>query len=98
MTDVRQALIELGQQLSAEDGAAQDLWSWLPPHKAAIAGHGDYASEHRPSNRDIMVEAALFISHRLNPTPEQIEGAGDYYRCSCGEEHAAGMKGDSNAP
>lgn len=32
-----------------------------------------------------MREAATFISHGLNPTPEQTEEAGDRYKCPCGE-------------
>lgn len=89
MSDARSAIIQLGEQLSRENDAAHDLWSWLPSHRAARAGHGDYAIEFRPSVRDIMVEAATFIGHGLNPTAEERAEAGDLYKCPCGEEHSA---------
>lgn len=89
MKKVRQAIIALGHELSEQDNKAYDLWTWLPSYKAAQAAHGDYASEYRPSVADVLVEAAMFISHGLNPTAEQIEEAGDYYRCPCDEDHSA---------
>ncbi|OJW46186.1 MAG: hypothetical protein BGO63_03710 [Candidatus Accumulibacter sp. 66-26] len=52
---------------------------------SAQRAHGDYASEHRPSVADVLTEAAMFMSHGLNPSPEQIEEAGEHYKCPCGD-------------
>jgi hypothetical protein len=85
-----QELIEFGQQLSAENDAAHDLWTWLPSYKLAQKHHGDYASSHRPSNRDVLVEAAMWIANTSRAdtamTPEEEEW---FTRCPCGEDHAA---------
>jgi len=88
MSDLRQAFITFGAELSEQDNKAYDLWTWLPSYKAAQAAHGDYASEFRPSVKDVLTEATLFISHGLNPTPEQIKESGDFYHCPCGEDHS----------
>ncbi|NVZ11227.1 hypothetical protein HW932_18410 [Allochromatium humboldtianum] len=82
---LRDDIIRLAQELEQEQSAAFQLWSWLPSCKAAERAHGDYASEHQPSLADIMREASMFISHGLKPTPQQIEEAGNYYKCPCGE-------------
>ena len=84
----RSLIISLGRELSEQDNKAFVLWTWLPSHKAAQAAHGDYASEHTPPVCDVLTEAAMFISHGMNPTKEQIDAAGDFYRCPCGEPHA----------
>lgn len=84
----RSLIISLGHELSEQDNKAFDLWTWLPSHKAAQAAHGDYASEHTPPVCDVLTEAVMFISHGMNPTKEQIDAAGDFYRCPCGEPHA----------
>ena len=54
-------LIELGEELSSEREKAHDLWTWLPSYKVAEKNHGDYASEHCPSVKDVMTEAAMYI-------------------------------------
>lgn len=81
-------IIELGQQLSAENEAAHDLWTWLPSYRIAQKHHRDYASEHRPSNRDVMVEAAMWLANMSQAattmTPEEEEW---FKRCPCGEDH-----------
>jgi hypothetical protein len=83
-----QELIRFGQQLSDECSAASDLWSWLPSHKVAQKHHGDYASEHCPSNQSVMTEAALYLGHLARPdeplTPEEQEW---FSQCPCGEDH-----------
>jgi hypothetical protein len=56
------ALIALGETLARERDAAFYLWTWLPSRAAAERAHGDYASEHRPGNADIMREAAPWPS------------------------------------
>jgi hypothetical protein len=84
--DARTAIIQLGSQLAAERDAAFDLWTWLPSYKAAQAGHGDYASEHQPQLRDLLIEATLFIGHGLKPTEEQLHDL-EHYHCPCGEVH-----------
>jgi hypothetical protein len=81
-------LIRLGEQLAAENDAAHDLWSWLPSHTIAVKHHGDYGSEHCPSNQDVMKEAAMYLGHLKHPeialTPEEQEW---FTRCPCGEDH-----------
>lgn len=83
-----QELIRFGQQLADESTAASDLWSWLPSHKVAQKHHGDYVSEHCPSNQDVMHEAALYLANSSRAdttmTPEEQEW---FTRCPCGEDH-----------
>lgn len=83
-----QELIQLGQQLSAENDAAHDLWTWLPSYRVAQQHHRDQASDHRPSNRDVMVEAAMYLANTnradTTMTPEEKEW---FTRCPCGEDH-----------
>lgn len=85
---MRQALIQLGQQLEAETNAAHDLWTWLPSYRVAQEHHGDYASEHQPSNADVMKEAAMYLGHLKRPdvplTPEEKEW---FTSCPCGDNH-----------
>lgn len=85
--DPKTMFISLGLELSQEQDRAFDLWTWLPSYKAAQAAHGDESDTVMPCVADILTEAALYISHKLNPTPEQINEAGDYYKCPCGEDH-----------
>jgi hypothetical protein len=82
-------IIRLGQELSEQDNAALVLWTRLPSHNAAKAAHGDYATEYTPSVLDVLKEASMYIAHGLNPTPEQIKEAGEFYACPCGEVHSA---------
>lgn len=81
-------LIRFGEQLAAERDAASDLWSWLPSHKVAERHHGDYAGEHCPSVRDVMIEAAMYLAVHQGPardyTPEEQEW---FSRCPCGVDH-----------
>jgi hypothetical protein len=82
-------LIQLGEQLAAENNAAHDLWTWLPSHKVAEKHHGDYASEHCPSNADVMKEAAMYLGHLQRPdVPWTIEETDWFESCPCGEDHA----------
>lgn len=85
---MRQELIRFAQQLADEDSAAHDLWSWLPSHVVAKKHHGDYASEHRPSNQDVMVEAAMYIAHLKRPDVSLTQEEKDWFGvCPCGDEH-----------
>lgn len=81
-------LIQLGEELARENAAATDLWSWLPSHAVAEKNHGDDASSHCPSNRDVMVEAAIYLAHLKHPdvalTPEEQEWL---QGCPCGKDH-----------
>lgn len=88
MTKLAQELIRFGQQLADENSAAHDLWTWLPSHKVAERHHGDYASEHCPSNRDVMTEAALYLAntHRADTTMTDEEKEW-FERCPCGKDH-----------
>jgi hypothetical protein len=82
-------LIRFGEQLTAENTAASDLWSWLPSHKVAVKHHGDYAHEHTPSNKDVMHEAALYIAQLLDGSQrDYTEEEKEWFtRCPCGEDH-----------
>ena len=81
-------LIRFGQQLAEENAAAYDLWTWLPSHAIAQTHHGDYATEHCPSNSDVMREAALHLARLKHPEqPLTIEEEEWFTRCPCGEEH-----------
>lgn len=83
-----QELIEFGQQLAAENDAAHDLWTWLPSYKVAEKFHGDYAMEHRPSNRDVMIEAAVYLGRLKYPdAPLSLEESRRLVECPCGEDH-----------
>jgi len=91
---VKLDLIRLGEQLAEENNAAHDLWSWLPSHVIAEKHHGDYASEHCPSNADVMKEAAMYLGHLKYPAvtngevalmPEEQEW---FTRCPCGDDHS----------
>lgn len=86
---VKQDFIRLGAQLSEENTAAHDLWSWLPSHKIAAKHHGDHASNFCPPNRNVMVEAAMYLAHLSCPeVPLSAEEQEWFTRCPCGEDHA----------
>jgi hypothetical protein len=83
-----QELIKLGQQLSEEEDAAMDLWSWLPSHKVAAKHHGDYASTFCPCKRNVMVEAAMYLAHLTHPDEPLTAEEKDWFeRCPCEEDH-----------
>jgi len=84
---LRDDIQRLAHNMQLEDNAAHDLWTWLPSYAAARKGHGDYATQHRPSIADVMIEAATFIGHGLHPTDAERNEAGDTYTCPCGEVH-----------
>lgn len=87
--------IRLGQQLSEEQAAAGDLWTWLPSHKVAERHHNDYALEFAPSVKDIMVEAAMYLAFIKQPRDVTTEEKEWFTRCPCGEEHEV-VKVDSD--
>jgi hypothetical protein len=84
-------LIRLGEQLAAENNAAHDLWTWLPSYKVAQRHHGNYASNHCPSNEDVMTEATLYISLCLlqnTPTAHTSPAVrARFEQCPCGDDH-----------
>jgi hypothetical protein len=83
-----QELIRFGQQLAQESDAAADLWTWLPSHKVAEEAHGDHAAELRPSNKDVMVEAAMYLAHLKRPeVPLTAEEQEWFMRCPCEDDH-----------
>jgi hypothetical protein len=53
---------DLSRTFEMEDEAASDLWSWLPSHYFAKKLYDDYADEKRPSNSEVMREAAVLFS------------------------------------
>lgn len=84
-----QELIRFGEQLVEEQAAAFGLWSWLPSNKIAEKHHGDHASEHCPSNGDVMKEAAMYLGRLKYPEVPLTEEEQDWFeRCPCGEDHA----------
>lgn len=86
--DLKRDLIRLGEQLAEENNAAADLWSWLPSHEIAEKHHGDYASEHCPSNRDVLMEAAMYLARLKRPeAPLSLEEQRWFTSCPCGEDH-----------
>jgi len=56
--DIQRFAAELGH----EDDTAYDLWSRLPSYASAVKHFNDYADEKRPSNADVMTEAAMVFS------------------------------------
>jgi hypothetical protein len=100
---LRGEMASLLRNLDAEDNAAFDLWTWLPSYKDATTHHGDYASEHKPSNADILREAALVFS--LKKYTEQVDidswwsrnkaEADSFFKCQCGEEHVPSPPNES---
>lgn len=58
----RQVTSKLGEILEQEEGAAVDLWTWLPSYGVAQQCHGDYANTVRPTVADVMREAAMVLS------------------------------------
>lgn len=89
-------LIRLGEQLSEENNAAHDLWTWLPSHAVAKKHHGDYAAEHCPSNRDVMIEAALYLAHlRHNDKALSVNEKEWFTRCPCDKDHDCSESSDA---
>jgi hypothetical protein len=81
-------LIRFGQQLAEQNNAASDLWTWLPSHTTAKKHHGDHAYAHCPSNRDVMLEASLYLaSMRRADKTMTVEEKEWFTRCPCGEDH-----------
>lgn len=74
------------EKRSNKDAAFQ-LWTWLPSYKDAQKHHGDYASEFTPCAHDVMIEACMFIAKGLNVTEQDIKDAGEWFVCSCGQDH-----------
>lgn len=84
---LRDEIQRLAHDFDDQDNASHNLWTWLPSYREAQKHHGDYAGNLTPSIADVMREAITFIMHRLDPTPEQVEEAGEIYKCPCGEPH-----------
>jgi hypothetical protein len=64
MTDARNLIITLGQQLSDESNQAYNLWTWLPSYQAAQEQYGDFAANYTPTVGDIILEATLFLAYK----------------------------------
>jgi len=87
--DLKEQIVLLGHKIEEENDAANDLWSWLPSHREAVKFHGDYAHEHRPSNADVMKEAAIVFG-KLKHNELIIDGdpTEPFFQCPCQElEH-----------
>lgn len=85
--DLRSDIKALAHQLEAEDNASYDLWTWLPSYKEAQKYHGDYASDHRPPNDDVMAEAAMRFAELINGSKPTADEQAEWYACPCGEPH-----------
>lgn len=70
----------LSHQLDVEDEAAFNLWTWLPSYKDAKEKHGDYADEYRPTNADVMKEAAIYIGAGLDVTKVEKRVAEEWFK------------------
>lgn len=80
-------LREFVRRLDDEDSAAHDLWTWLPSCKVAEKHHGDYACEHRPTNADLMREAAMLIAEMRGFKHTDEEKTEWFEQCPCGGRH-----------
>jgi len=81
----RYDIINLGKEFADENDAAFDLWTWLPSHEVTKKHHNDYADEFRPSIKDIMYEASMYMSS-IKYGKNEIHD--DWFnRCCCGESH-----------
>lgn len=72
--------ISLGEQLSREENAAYDLWTWLPSYREAKKYHGDYADEQRPSTDWVMREASSYFADLKYGRLKSV------YKCPCDNE------------
>jgi len=75
---------QLADRMDKECAAAFDLWTWLPSHDAAEKAHGAYADNYRPSNADVMREAATVLAYLLHGDRPDAEEC-SYFRCPCDE-------------
>ncbi|KOE92632.1 hypothetical protein ACS91_02020 [Vibrio parahaemolyticus] len=78
---------DLAKDFDRQENAGYDLWTHLPSYKAAVAAHGDYAVEYKPSIADIMIEPAMFLSDKMEVVPDMIPDKAEWYSCPCGQEH-----------
>lgn len=81
LVSLRFQLTSLTREFDAEDNAAFDLWTWLPSYKAAQQHHEDHAGDFKPSNADVMIEAAQHFAAIKNVNNTTA------CPCPCGEEH-----------
>ncbi|HDV5593907.1 TPA: hypothetical protein RI785_002642 [Vibrio cholerae] len=61
----------------------------MPSYKAdaAVAAHGDYSVEYKPSISDIIIEAAMFLSDKMEVEPDMTPDKAGWCSCPCGQEH-----------
>ncbi len=85
--EAKKLFSDLAKDIDRQDNAGYDLWTHLPSYKAAVAAHGDYAVEHKPSVADIMIEAAMFLSDKMEVDADMTPDKEEWYSCPCGEEH-----------
>lgn len=91
----RTDIIRLGEELAAEDNAANDLWTWLPSYEVTQKYHGDYVLSFRQSVEDVLREAAMYFAHLKRPLVAPTEEEREWFgRCACGnhcEENEGGI-------
>jgi hypothetical protein len=95
VSDLVSGLRDLVTRLDDEDNAACDLWSWLPSKAVAEKHHGDYYGNVRPSNADVMSEAAMLLAELRGSQRTPEERAKWFERCPCGESHEEESEGKS---
>lgn len=78
-------IMRFAHRLEQNDNAAFDLWTWLPSCKKAEKCLGDYYSEIRPPQYDIMREATQFILDKCAPDEEKLNTHYEY-QCPCNGE------------
>lgn len=49
--------------------------------------HGDYDAEYKPSIADIMIEAAMFLSDKMEVEPDITPDKAEWCSFPCGHKH-----------
>lgn len=86
MRITRTDIIRLGEELAAEENAANDLWTWLPSYEVTKKHHRSDVLWARPSLADVLREAAMLLE-RLKKDPDLAATPDERYwfgRCACG--------------
>ena len=86
MSNLKQELADLFQEIKIEDTASFDLWTWLPSFEEAKKHHGDDARDYKPLPKDIMTEATLYLAQLSGHQLSDIQKA-TWFVCPCGEYH-----------
>ena len=58
---LRDEISALAFELEQENNSCYDLWTWLPSYEQETKEHGDYATNYKPTNNEIIQEATDYI-------------------------------------